>query len=85
MTEANDTLARRNMWVLIAAQAILGAQMPLIFTVGGLAGSTLAPNACWAKSVIPTVNSPDASRRSHSCSGVKRRVLMDISLVISVS
>lgn len=48
MTQPNDTLARRNMWVLIAAQAILGAQMPLIFTVGGLAGSTLAPNACWA-------------------------------------
>ena len=48
MTQANDTLARRNMWVLIAAQAVLGAQMPLIFTVGGLAGSTLAPNACWA-------------------------------------
>lgn len=48
MTQSNDTLARRNMWVLIAAQAILGAQMPLIFTVGGLAGSTLAPNACWA-------------------------------------
>ena len=48
MTQANDTLARRNMWVLIAAQAVLGAQMPLIFTVGGLAGGTLAPNACWA-------------------------------------
>jgi len=48
MTQSNDTLARRNMWFLIAAQAILGAQMPLIFTVGGLAGSTLAPNACWA-------------------------------------
>ncbi|MBL8563835.1 MAG: MFS transporter [Gemmobacter sp.] len=48
MIQTNDTLARRNMWVLIAAQAILGAQMPLIFTVGGLAGSTLAPNACWA-------------------------------------
>ena len=48
MTQPNDILARRNMWVLIAAQAILGAQMPLIFTVGGLAGSTLAPNACWA-------------------------------------
>ena len=48
MMEPDDTLARRNMWVLIAAQAVLGAQMPLIFTVGGLAGGTLAPNACWA-------------------------------------
>ncbi|WP_149142098.1 MFS transporter [Gemmobacter caeruleus] len=48
MTEPNDTLARRNMWVLIAAQAVLGAQMPIIFTIGGLAGSRLASNPCWA-------------------------------------
>ncbi|MBK5928145.1 MFS transporter, partial [Rhodobaculum claviforme] len=43
-----DRRARRNVWVLVAAQAILGAQMPMIFTVGGLAGTTLAPNPCWA-------------------------------------
>lgn len=36
------------MWVLVAAQAVLGAQMPIIFTVAGLAGSSLAPNPCWA-------------------------------------
>lgn len=45
---ANDTLARRNVWVLIAAQAILGAQMPMIFTIAGLAGQSLASNPCWA-------------------------------------
>lgn len=44
----DDRIARRNMWVLIAAQAILGAQMPVIFTIAGLAGSSLASNPCWA-------------------------------------
>lgn len=45
---AADRLARRNVMVLVAAQAILGAQMPMIFTVAGLAGKQLAPNACLA-------------------------------------
>jgi MFS family permease len=40
--------SRRNVWVLVAAQAILGAQMPMIFTIAGLAGQSLASNACWA-------------------------------------
>jgi MFS family permease len=40
--------ARRNVAVLVAAQAILGAQMPMIFTIGGLAGQSLATNPCWA-------------------------------------
>ena len=44
----NDTIARRNVLVLVASQAILGAQMPMIFTVAGLAGQTLAPNKCLA-------------------------------------
>jgi predicted MFS family arabinose efflux permease len=44
----DDRTARRNVAVLVAAQAILGAQMPMIFTFAGLAGSSLAPNACWA-------------------------------------
>jgi MFS family permease len=44
----SDAIAKRNVAVLVAAQAILGAQMPMIFTVAGLAGSSLAPNACWA-------------------------------------
>ena len=44
--------ARRNVGVLVAAQAILGAQMPMIFTVAGLAGQTLASNRCWATLAI---------------------------------
>lgn len=43
-----DNIARRNVLVLVAAQAILGAQMPIIFTIAGLAGNSLAPNHCWA-------------------------------------
>ena len=43
-----DARARRNVAVLVLAQAILGAQMPMIFIVGGLAGQSLAPNPCWA-------------------------------------
>ena len=45
---ADDSRAKRNVKVLVAAQAIMGAQMPMIFTIAGLAGQTLAPNACWA-------------------------------------
>ncbi|MDP4032280.1 MAG: MFS transporter [Pseudorhodobacter sp.] len=44
----DDTRARRNVWVLVAAQAILGAQMPMIFIIAGLAGQSLASNVCWA-------------------------------------
>ena len=40
--------ARRNVAVLVAAQAILGAQMSMIFIVGGLSGQMLAPNPCLA-------------------------------------
>ncbi|MEM7720089.1 MAG: MFS transporter [Pseudomonadota bacterium] len=39
---------RRNLTVLVAAQGFLGAQMPLIFTIGGLAGQQLAPHPCFA-------------------------------------
>lgn len=45
---SSDALAKRNVLVLVGAQAILGAQMPMIFTIAGLVGSNLAPNACWA-------------------------------------
>jgi len=44
----SDSTARRNVLVLVAAQAILGAQLPMIFTIAGLAGASLAPNICWA-------------------------------------
>ncbi|WP_299924968.1 MFS transporter [uncultured Pelagimonas sp.] len=46
--QADDSRARRNVTVLVLAQAILGSQMPMIFTVGGLAGQQLAPNPCFA-------------------------------------
>ncbi|MCE6953170.1 MFS transporter [Cereibacter sphaeroides] len=45
---ASDARARRNVIVLVAAQAILGAQLSMVFIVAGLAGQTLAPNPCWA-------------------------------------
>jgi len=44
----DDRRAKRNVAVLVLAQAILGAQMPMIFVVGGLAGKQLAGNICWA-------------------------------------
>lgn len=47
-TQPDDRLARRNVAVLVAAQAVMGAQMSMIFTIAGLAGQSLAPNACWA-------------------------------------
>ncbi|MET4100853.1 MFS family permease [Roseovarius sp. MBR-78] len=43
-----DARARRNVAVLVGAQAILGAQLPMIFVVGGLAGQSLATNICFA-------------------------------------
>lgn len=48
MDVASPSVQRRNLAVLIAAQAFLGAQMPLIFTIGGLAGQQLAPHPCFA-------------------------------------
>ena len=38
--KGENQLAKRNVVVLIFAQAILGSQMPMIFTVGGLAGQS---------------------------------------------
>ncbi|WP_158963959.1 MFS transporter [Chachezhania sediminis] len=43
-----DSRARRNVIVLVIAQATIGSQMPMIFTVGGLAGQSLATNPCLA-------------------------------------
>ncbi|CUH40895.1 Major Facilitator Superfamily protein [Jannaschia seosinensis] len=39
----DDSRAKRNVAVLVAAQAILGSQLPISFTVAGLIGLTLAP------------------------------------------
>jgi len=41
-------VTRRNVTILVLAQAILGAQMPIHFIIGGLAGQTLASNPCFA-------------------------------------
>ncbi len=41
-----DARARRNLWVLVAAQIVLGAQMPVSFILGGLAGQVLSPVKC---------------------------------------
>ncbi len=47
-THIDDSRAVRNVWILVLAQAILGAQMPMIFTIGGLAGQALTTNLCFA-------------------------------------
>ncbi|SHE30873.1 Predicted arabinose efflux permease, MFS family [Litoreibacter ascidiaceicola] len=44
----SDPRTRRNVAVLVGAQAILGSQMPMLFVVGGLVGNTLTPNPCLA-------------------------------------
>ena len=48
LSHTDDSRARRNVLVLVAAQAVLGAQLPMIFVVAGLAGQGLASNPCWA-------------------------------------
>ncbi len=48
MTVVSDSRAKRNVAVLVAAQAILGAQMPMLFVVGGLVGGMLTSNPCLA-------------------------------------
>ncbi|QGX98724.1 MFS transporter [Roseovarius faecimaris] len=52
MTDAtlhiDDARARRNVWVLVLAQAFLGSQMAMMFVVGGWAGQSLASNPCFA-------------------------------------
>ena len=44
----DDSRAKRNVAILVMAQAFLGAQMPMLFTIAGLAGQSLASNPCWA-------------------------------------
>lgn len=44
----DDRKAKRNVAILVVAQAFLGAQMPMIYTIGGLAGQSLASNICFA-------------------------------------
>ena len=44
----DDRRAKRNVLVLVIASAILGAQMPIHFTLGGLSGQILAENKNFA-------------------------------------
>ncbi len=46
--QVDDTNAKRTVIILVCAQAFLGAQMPMLFTIGGLAGQSLASNICFA-------------------------------------
>ncbi|MEO0864879.1 MAG: MFS transporter, partial [Pseudomonadota bacterium] len=46
MTSIDDSRAMRNVAVLVAAQALLGSQITMIFVIGGLAGTLLSPYAC---------------------------------------
>lgn len=48
MTTQSDRVAKKNVAILVMAQALLGAQMPMIFIIGGLAGQSLASNPCFA-------------------------------------
>ncbi|APX11663.1 MFS transporter [Tateyamaria omphalii] len=48
MTQIDDTRAKRNVAVLVAAQAFLGSQITMMFVVAGLAGQQLTPFACLA-------------------------------------
>ncbi|QHQ35093.1 MFS transporter [Algicella marina] len=47
-TAPTETRARRNVAVLVAAQAFLGSQMPISFVLGGLSGQYLSPEPCLA-------------------------------------
>ena len=48
MAEPVDARTKRNLLILVAAQGFIGAQMPIIFIVAGLAGQSLVSNPCWA-------------------------------------
>ncbi|MEL6807634.1 MAG: MFS transporter [Pseudomonadota bacterium] len=48
MTDVDDSRAKRNVAVLVAAQAFLGSQITMMFVVAGLAGQQLTPFACLA-------------------------------------
>lgn len=54
-TPASQSRARGNVIVLFLANALLGAQMPMIFTIGGLAGQSLTPNPCLATMPISMI------------------------------
>ncbi|MBL4751158.1 MAG: MFS transporter [Amylibacter sp.] len=51
----SDAITKRNVTILVIAQAFLGAQMPIMFVIGGLAGQSLAPNVLWATMPISMI------------------------------
>jgi len=51
----NDATARKNVRVLVLAQAILGAQLPIAFVLGGLSGQVLSPEKCLATLPISVI------------------------------
>jgi MFS family permease len=55
MTHAGNGTAKRNVFILVIAQAFLGSQMPMIFVLGGLAGQSLASNPCYATLPISVI------------------------------
>lgn len=48
IADISPSQAKRNVAILVMAQAVLGAQMPIQFILGGLAGLSLASNVCFA-------------------------------------
>lgn len=52
---SDDTQAKRNVMVLVTAQALLGSQLPISFTVAGLIGLTLAPTPLLATAPISMI------------------------------
>lgn len=52
---ASRSRVRRNLWVLVGAQVVLGSQLPVTFILGGLAGQLLAPNKCLATLPITVI------------------------------
>ena len=55
MSEAPHPSEKRNVAVLVTAQAFLGAQMPITFILGGLSGQILSPVACFATLPITVI------------------------------
>jgi len=51
----DDKRTMRNVRVLVAAQGIMGAQMPITFVLGGLAGQMLATNKLFATLPISVI------------------------------
>ncbi len=51
----DDRRTMRNVAVLVASQGLMGAQMPVVFVLGGLAGQMLAPSPLYATAPISVI------------------------------